>query len=145
LLQKPYEKKQFSIPHNTKKDSCPERSELEKILNLDNFSTPWNSLNATTDDIEWKTLLVSSNFSNDHKSDARQIASFFKELFEYTKIGKFDYYHRAGKTTYSCVHNYEQNEGKIIQKFLCDVINKELEISNIHIISKESRVSLIFR
>ena len=145
MLQKSHNNKQFNVPINTEKTSKPESGELKSILNLENFfSSQWNSLKETTGNTEWETLQL-SNFSNTDKNGPLEIGEFLHELFEHTKIGKFGYYHRAGKTTFFCEYKYDQKDGKIIEKFITDVIIKELNTSNIHVISKENHVSVVFR
>lgn len=149
LLQKPYEKKQSKDQsgNSVKKIRKPNSEELESILTLENFFTnQWKSLQRknSVEKTEWEILLA-SNLPSIDRNGAHEIGALLSKIFEYTKIGKFEYYHRAGKNTFSCVHNYEQNVNHVIEKFIIDVIKKELECTNIHVISKDNQVSIVFR
>lgn len=127
-----------------KKQTIPKCDEIESILNFDNFSSKWKCLliddkNASS---EWEQLLAIPDFFT---NEVGNTGDYLSKFFEYTNIGKFEHYHRAGRNIFKCVHRYDQKGAKIIEKFIIEVIKKEIKFSNIHVIGHSNQVCLVFR
>lgn len=96
---------------------------------------------------EWEEFLDIYHIESKNGSPNKPllIGKCIKNFFEKNEIGNFEYYHRAGKYTFTCNHEFGKGGTEIIKKFITHILKEETKNANIYDNSKSNNVKVIFR